>query len=81
VVDVQHSAQTFYLAPTLVGNTRTGSLGAEHRKPFTECRPTRLEHGLEFFRADGRLGHPADCPNGFSLEPGASCNLSISFIP
>ena len=41
---------------------------------------TALTLGANFQQAPGS-GRPADCTSTFSLAPGKSCNLSISFIP
>jgi sugar lactone lactonase YvrE len=86
VVEVQRSQPpTFSFAPTVVFNTSTDSpqsvtvqnIGNQSLAAF----PPGLSIGSNSFVQDFGLSPLKDCYTGFSLTPGTSCNLSVSFIP
>jgi hypothetical protein len=69
-------------AATAVGSTSSDSpqsltIQNAGNAPLAE---TALTVGVNFQQVPGS-GTPADCTSTFSLAPGESCNLSISFIP
>src|SRR5208337_4945299 len=47
-------------------------------QPLNAINPGLVVSGTNFLQVAGS-GTPADCTSGFSLAPGASCNLSVSF--
>lgn len=81
-----HRAQppTFNFASTAVGNTSTDSPQSVTvqnigNQPLAAVAPG-LSIGANFVQVAGS-GSPADCTSTFSLSPGATCNLSVSFTP
>jgi 6-phosphogluconolactonase (cycloisomerase 2 family) len=86
LVEVQRSqAPAFSFAATPVGNTSTDSPQSVTvqnigNQPLAAV-PPGLSVASNSFEQVAGSGTPADCTNSFSLTPGASCNLSISFIP
>jgi sugar lactone lactonase YvrE len=86
VIEVQRAQPpTLSFAATGVGNTSADSpqsvtmqnIGSQ---PLIAVTPGLLVGGPNFLQVAGP-GAPADCTGAFSLSPGASCNLSISFSP
>ena len=85
VVELQRSQPpALSFASTAVGNTSTDSpqsVTAQNvgNQSLTAV-PPGLSIGQSFVQVAGS-GTPADCTANFSLVPGASCNLSVSFTP
>jgi hypothetical protein len=86
VVEVQRSQPpSFNFAATAVFDTSTDSplsvtvqnIGNQF---LVAVRPG-LSIGSNSFAQVAGSGTPADCTSSFSLAPGASCNLSVTFIP
>jgi Legume lectin domain len=78
----QYPYHTF--ATTIVGTVssdspQTFTIGNGGNKPLTFSR-LLLEPNPDFTRVTGP-GTPADCDSSFSLAPGGSCDVSISFMP
>jgi sugar lactone lactonase YvrE len=78
----QYPYHTF--ATTIVGTVssdspQTFTIGNGGNKPLTFSR-LLLEPSPDFTRVTGP-GTPADCDSSFSLAPGGSCDVSISFLP
>jgi sugar lactone lactonase YvrE len=78
----QYPNHTF--ATTIVGTVSSDSpqiftIGNGGNKPLSFSR-LLLEQNPDFARETGP-GTPADCESSFSLAPGGSCDLSISFMP
>ncbi len=86
VVEVQRAQPpTFNFAATAVGNTSTDSPQSVTVQNIGNQFLSAVAPGLSigansFVRVPGS-GSPADCTSTFSLAPGASCNLSVSFKP
>ena len=86
VVEVQRSAPpTFSFAATGVGSTSTDSPQSVTVQNIGNQLLNAVAPGLSigsnsFVQVAGS-GTPADCTSSFSLTPGASCNLSVSFTP
>jgi sugar lactone lactonase YvrE len=81
--DPNHNFATTF-ATTIVGTTssdspQTFTIGNSGNKPLSFSR-LLLEQDPDFVRETGP-GTPADCDSSFSLAPGGSCDLSISFMP
>jgi sugar lactone lactonase YvrE len=71
-------------APTIVGATSTDSpqtftIGNGGNTPLTFSR-LLLEQSPDFARETGP-GTPADCDASFTLAPGGSCDVTVSFMP
>ena len=86
VVEVQRSQPpTFSFAATAVGNTSTDSPQSVTVQNIGNQSLAAVSPGLSIgspsFVQDFGLSALADCTSSFSLAPGASCNLSVSFIP
>ena len=86
VVEVQRSeAPTFSFAATVVFNTSTDSPQSVTVQNIGNQLLDAVSPGLSIgslsFAQVAGPGTPADCTSSFSLAPGASCNLSISFTP
>jgi hypothetical protein len=86
VVEVQRSrAPTLSFAATAVGYTSTDSpqsVTAQNiGNQVLDAVSPGLSIGATSFVQVAGSGAPADCTSSFSLAPGASCNLSLSFIP
>ena len=86
VVEVQRGQPpTFSFAATAVGNISTDSpqlVTAQNiGNQLLEAVAPGLSIGANSFVQVAGSGTPADCSGTFSLAPGASCNLSISFEP
>jgi Kelch motif/NHL repeat len=86
VVEVQRSQPpTFSFAATVVLNTSTDSPQSvtvqNIGNQLLDAVPPGLSIGSNSFVQVAGSGTPADCTTSFSLAPGASCNLSVSFIP
>ena len=86
VVEVQRSeAPTFSFAATVVFNTSTDSPQSVTVQNIGNQLLDAVSPGLSIgslsFAQVAGPGTPADCTSSFSLAPGASCNLSVSFIP
>jgi hypothetical protein len=86
VLEVQRSQPpTFSFAATPVGNTSTDSPQSvtvqNIGNQLLNAVPPGLTVGSNSFVQVTGSGIPADCSSSFSLAPGASCNLGISFIP
>src|SRR5271157_4152202 len=86
VVEVQRSeAPTLSFAATEVGSTSTDSPQSVTVQNIGNQSLAAVSPGLSIgatsFAQVAGSGTPADCTSSFSLEPGASCNLSVSFIP
>jgi len=83
VLKVQRSQPpALSFASTAVGSTSSPqSVTVQNigNQPLTAVAPG-LSIGANFQQVDGS-GTPADCTDAFSLTPGTSCNLSISFAP
>jgi sugar lactone lactonase YvrE len=78
----QYPYHTF--ASTIVGATSTDSpqtftIANGGNKPLSFSR-LLLEQNPDFIRETGP-GTPADCDVSFSLAPGGSCDVTISFMP
>jgi sugar lactone lactonase YvrE len=76
---------SFTFAPTLLGQTSTDSPQSVTvqnigNQPLNAVAPGLVVNGPNFVKVAGS-GTPADCTSSFSLSPGATCNLSISFKP
>lgn len=81
--DPNHNLATTF-ATTIVGNTssdspQTFTIGNSGNKPLS-FSSLQLEQNPDFARETGP-GTPADCDSAFSLAPGASCDLSLGFVP
>ena len=86
VVEVQRSqAPTLSFLATAVGNTSTDSPQSVTVQNIgnqaLDAVAPGLNIGANSFVQVAGSGNPADCNGSFSLAPGASCNLSVSFIP
>jgi sugar lactone lactonase YvrE len=85
VVELQRSqAPSLTFAATLVGSASSDSplsvtIQNIGNQPLDAITPG-LVVGANFLQVAGS-GTPADCTSSFSLQPGANCNLSISFKP
>ena len=85
-MEVQRSQPpTFSFAATAVGSTSTDSPQSVTVQGIGNQSVDNVSPGLtvgsnSFEQVEGS-GTPADCTSQFSLNPGATCNLSISFIP
>jgi sugar lactone lactonase YvrE len=86
VVEVERSQPpTLSFASTVTGNTSTDSpqsvtIQNIGNKPLVASGSEPVVTGPNFSQVPGS-GIPADCTSTFSLIPGATCNLSISFEP
>ena len=86
VLEVQRSQPpTLSFAATAVFNTSTDSPQSVTVQNIGNQSLTAVSPGLAIgsnsFEQVAGSGTPADCTSSFSLAPGASCNLSLSFIP
>jgi sugar lactone lactonase YvrE len=86
VVEVERSgAPTFSFAATEFGSTSTDSPQSVTVQNIgnqsLDAVPPGLSIGATSFVQVPGSGTPADCTSSLSLQPGASCNLSVSFIP
>jgi hypothetical protein len=85
VVVVQRSEPpAFSFAPTPIGaissdSPQSAMLQNIGNQPLNAISPG-LSVGANFVQVAGS-GTIADCSSGFSLTPGSSCNLSVSFAP
>jgi sugar lactone lactonase YvrE len=85
LVEIQHSQPpSFSFATTAGGSTSTDSpqsvtIQSIGNQPLNAIAPG-LSIGSSFAQVAGS-GTPADCTSSFSLIPGATCNMSISFTP
>ena len=83
ILEVQRSLPPILtFSSTAVGSTSSPqAITIENigNQPLNAMAPG-LNIGANFQQAPG-TGTPADCSNTFSLTPGGSCNLSISFAP
>jgi NHL repeat len=83
--EIQHSQPpSFSFATTAGGSTSTDSpqsvtVQSIGNQPLNAIAPG-LSIGPSFAQVAGS-GTPADCTSSFSLMPGATCNMSISFTP
>jgi len=86
VVKVQRSQPpTMSFATTVDGSTSSDSpqsvtIQNIGNQPLNAIAPGLIVGGPDFVQVAGP-GTPADCTSSFSLTPGASCDLSISFTP
>jgi len=86
VVEVQRAQPpALSFATTVVGGTSGDSpqsvtIQNVGNQPLNAVTPGLVAGGPNFFQVAGS-GTPADCTTSFSLAPGATCNLSISFEP
>jgi sugar lactone lactonase YvrE len=85
VLQVQRSQPlAFSFAATAMGSTSTDSpqsVTVENiGNQLLAAVAPGLSVGANFVQVAGS-GTPADCTSSFSLAPGASCNLSVSFMP
>jgi len=86
VLKVQRSQPpTMSFATTVDGNTssdspRSVTIQNIGNQPLNAIAPGLIVGGPHFVQVAGP-GTPADCTSSFSLTPGASCDLSISFTP
>ena len=86
VLEVQRSQPpTLSFAPTPDGSTSSDSPQSVTvqnigNQPLNAIAPGLIVGGPDFVQVAGP-GTPADCTSSFSLTPGASCDLSISFTP
>ena len=83
VVELQRTLPpALSFAATAVGSTSSDSPQSVTIENIGNAALTEtvLTVGANFQQAPGS-GTPADCTSTFSLTPGESCNLSISFIP
>jgi hypothetical protein len=86
VLKVQRSQPpTFSFGPTVVAFTSSDSpqsliIQNIGNQPLNAITPGLVVGGPNFLQVAGS-GTPADCTSSFSLAPGATCNLSISFEP
>ena len=76
---------TLSFASTPVGSTSSDSpqsvtIQNIGNQPLNAIDPGLVVGGPNFLQVAGS-GTPADCTSTFSLSPGATCNLSISFEP
>ena len=79
------AAPTFSFATTALGSTSTDSPQSVTVQNIGNQLLSAVAPGLSigansFVQVAGS-GTPADCNSTFSLSPGASCNLSVSFTP
>jgi len=86
VVEVQRAQPpTFNFAATNVGSISTDSPQSATVQnignQLLNAVAPGLSIGAKSFVQVAGSGSPADCTSSFSLAPGASCNLSVSFIP
>jgi len=86
VVEVQRSAApTFSFATTVVGSTSSDSPQSVTAQNIGNQSLNAVAPGLSFgvtsFEQAAGPGTPPDCTTTFSLAPGASCNLSVMFVP
>ena len=85
-LEVQMSAPpSLSFALTVVGYTSTDSPQSVTAQNIGNATLNAVAPGLSvspdsFLQVAG-AGTPSDCASGFSLAPGASCNLSINFTP
>jgi sugar lactone lactonase YvrE len=85
LVEIQHSQPpSLSFATTAGGSTSTDSpqsvtIQSIGNQPLNAIAPG-LSIGPSFVQVAGS-GTPADCTSSFSLIPGATCNMSISFTP
>ncbi len=75
----------FNFASTAVGSTSTDSpqsvsIQNTGNEPLNAIPPGLVVTGPNFVQVPGS-GTPADCTASFTLTPGATCNLSLSFEP
>ncbi len=86
VVEVQRAQPpTLSFASTMAGSTSSDSpqsvtIQNVGNQPLNAVTPGLVIGGPNFLQVAGS-GTPADCTSSFSLAPGATCNLSISFEP
>ncbi len=86
MVEVQRAQPpTLSFASTPVGSTSSDSpqsvtIQNIGNQPLNAIDPGLVVGGPNFLQVAGS-GTPADCSSSFSLSPGASCSLSISFEP
>ncbi len=85
-VEVQRSqAPGFSFATTALGSTSTDSPQSvtvlNIGNQLLSAVAPGLSIGANSFVEVAGSGTPADCNSTFSLSPGASCNLSVSFTP
>jgi sugar lactone lactonase YvrE len=85
VLQVQRSQPpAFRFAATAIGSTSTDSAQSvtvqNVGNQLLAAVPPGLSIGANFSQVGGS-GTPTDCTSSFSLAPGASCNLSVSFMP
>ena len=86
VVEVQRAQPPMLsFASTLAGSTSSDSpqsvtIQNVGNQPLNTVTPGLVIGGPNFLQVAG-AGTPADCTSRFSLAPGATCNLSISFDP
>ncbi len=76
---------SFNFASTAVGSISTDSpqsvvIQNTGNEPLDALAPGLLVTGPNFVQVPGS-GTPEDCTNSFTLTPGATCNLSLSFAP
>ena len=76
---------SFSFASTAVGSTSTDSpqsvvIQNIGNQPLDAVAPGLLVTGPNFVQVPGS-GTPEDCTSSFTLTPGATCNLSLSFEP
>jgi uncharacterized protein (UPF0297 family) len=76
---------SFSFASTAVGSTSTDSpqsvvIQNIGNQPLDAIPPGLLVTGPNFVQVPGS-GTPEDCTSSFTLTPGATCNLSLSFEP
>ena len=85
VVELNRSTPpTLTFAPTNVGSTSSDSPQSVEIESIGNAMLSAIPPGLTIgpnFEQVAGSGTPADCTSSFSLTPGASCNLSISFTP
>ena len=86
VVEVQRSQPpSLSFAATAVGNTSTDSPQSvtvqNIGNQLLDAVAPGLNIGANSFVQVPGSGNPADCNSSVALAPGASCNLSVSFIP
>jgi large repetitive protein len=75
----------FNFASTVVGSTSADSpqsvvIQNTGNRPLAAIAPGLLVTGPNFVQVSGS-GTPEDCTSSFTLTPGATCNLSLSFEP
>ena len=76
---------SFSFATTAVGSTSTDSpqsvvIQSTGNQPLDAIAPGLVVTGPNFVLVPGS-GTPEDCTSSFTLTPGATCNLSLSFEP